>query len=108
MIFSHQASQFIGLHVKAGDSIVDTAAEYGCVGLTQLDKITESLKPFGLRWVWVSDPKEVPSCKGIGGGAVTAGAIEVPAGIAGLSGILKLTVLRDTEQQRSRSSYRSI
>ena len=49
MICSHQASQFIGLHVKAGDSIVDTAAEDGCVGFTQLDKITESLKPFGLR-----------------------------------------------------------
>ena len=63
MIFSHQASQFIGLQVQAGDSIVDTAAEDGCVGLTQLDKIAESLKPYGLRWVWVTDPSEVPSCK---------------------------------------------
>ena len=87
MIMSHYASQFIGLSVKAGDSIVDTAAEDGCVGLTQLPKITQSLKPFGLRWVWASTPEdEALSCKGIGGGAVSAGAIEVPAGIAGLCG----------------------
>ena len=100
MILSHYASQFIGLHCKAGDSIVDTAAEDGCVGLTQLPKIAESLKPFGLRWIWVSTPEDgAPSCKGIGGGAVSAGAIEVPAGIAGLCGILKLNVLRDSEQE---------
>ena len=97
MIFSHYAAQFIGLHVKAGDSIVDTAAEDGCVGHTQLEKITESLQPFGLRWVWV-EGDEAQRCSGIGGGAVAAGAIEVPVGIAGLSGILKLTVLRDSEQ----------
>ena len=48
MILSHFASQFIGINCKAGDSIVDTAAEDGCVGLSQLPKIAESLKPFGL------------------------------------------------------------
>ena len=49
MIFSHYASQFVGFHCKAGDSIVDTAAEDGCVGLSQLPKITESLRLFGLQ-----------------------------------------------------------
>ena len=79
---------------------MDAAAEDGCVGFTQLPKIAESLKPFGLQWVWVSRPEDgTPSCKGIGGGAVSAGTIEVPAGIARLCGILKLNVLRDSEEE---------
>ena len=56
MILPHYANQFIGITCAARDSIVDTAAEDGCIGFSQLPKITESLRPFGLQWVWVSRP----------------------------------------------------
>ena len=94
-------TQFIGIHCAAGDSVVDTAAEDGCVGLTQLDKLSESLRPHGLQWVWVKRPdpeSNGPSCTGIGGGATWAGTLELPVGIGQLNGVLKLNVVVDSEE----------
>ena len=94
-------TQLIGIHCDAGDSVVDTAAADGCVGLTQLPKLTESLRPHGLQWIWVkkADPdSNGPSCTGIGGGATWAGAIELPAGIGQLNGVLRLNVVEDSEE----------
>ena len=66
----------------------DTAAEDGCVGLSQIPMIEESLRPYGLRPIWIDVP--TPASTGIGGAAKTAGVIEMPVGIAGINGILKL------------------
>ena len=79
--------------------MVDTAAEDGCVGHSQLDQITRSLAEHQLKWIWTQKPGEDsrgPSCPGIGGGAKWAGTIEVPVGIAKLNGVLKLNVIQDS------------
>ena len=38
--------------------MVDTAAEDGCVGQTQLDQITRSLAEHQLQWIWTQKPGE--------------------------------------------------
>ena len=65
-LLTSKASQFIGLVCAPGDSIVDTAAEDGCVGFTQLPKILQSLRPHGLQWVWADRPEAAQAiCSGV-------------------------------------------
>ena len=80
--------------------MVDTAAEDGCVGQSQLDQIIRSLAEHRLQWIWTQKPGEDtkgPSCTGIGGGAKWVGTIELPVGIAKLNGVLKLNVIQDSK-----------
>ena len=101
------AAQFVGITCLPGSSIVDTAAEDGCVGASQLVKIAQSLYPFGLKFVWVASAGDSgPTCTGIGGGATWLGAIEVPVGIAGVNGVIKLNVIQDSVAHLSHSYYR--
>ena len=91
---------FIGIACAQGDAVVDTAAEDGCVGQSQLDQITRSLARHRLQWVWTQRPggsAQGPSCTGIGGGAKWVGTIELPVGIAKLNGVLKLNVIQDSK-----------
>ena len=81
--------------------MVDTAAEDGCVGQSQLDQIIRSLAEHRLQWIWTPKPGEDtkgPSCTGIGGGAKWVGTIELPVGIAKLNGVLKQNVIQDSKE----------
>ena len=88
--------RFMGIVCAKGDAVVDTAAEDGCVGQSQLDQITRSLAEHQLQWIWTQKPGEDtkgPSCTNIGEVAKWVGTIELPVGIAKLHGVVKLNVI---------------
>ena len=63
---------------------------------TTVTSIKENLY---LVWVEKAAPNSTgPSCTGIGGGAHWLGAIEVPVGVDGVNGVMRLNVLKDTEE----------
>ena len=83
---------------------MDTAAEDGCVGYSQLDQVIRSLAKHQQTWIWTQKPGEDstrPSCTGTGGGAKWAGTIELPVGIAKLNGLLKANVIQDSAEDPS-------
>jgi hypothetical protein len=75
---------------------VDTAAEDAVIGSKAMALMDSELAKFGLRSVAVNGPRPTP-CAGIGGQAVIHSVRDVPTSVAGIHGILRFTVLQDTE-----------
>ena len=90
---------FIGLTTNVGQGAVDTAAEDGVVGMTMYKKNCEVLRDkFGLVPIW-HEPIEGQTCSGIGGQSRIAGIADVPIGLAGINGVLRVTVIEDSPEQ---------
>ncbi|CAE7573255.1 RE1 [Symbiodinium sp. CCMP2592] len=84
---------FVGVTTTAGEGIVDTAAQDGLVGKAALLQLTEALRSFGLQIRWNTQKKAQAS--GVGGKAKVIGIAEIPIGIAGVNGLLEVTVVQD-------------
>ena len=84
---------FIGIAVKPGEAIVDTAAEDGVIGIAQLPDFLKALSNHGLKVDWLED--HLVRCSGVGGGAAHLGTFRAPYNIAGASGLWQVHVLQD-------------
>ena len=88
---------FAGVKVKGFEAIVDTAAEDAVIGHHAMESLTVELSKFGLRPVEVQGNAQSP-CAGIGGEAQAKGVWDVPTSVAGIQGVLRFTVLNDSEK----------
>ena len=66
---------FIGLTVSPGSAVVDSAAEEGVIGLSQMEPYEALLQDRGLKVLWQSSGG---SCVGVGGSAVQLGTFLAP------------------------------
>ncbi|CAE7443334.1 RE1 [Symbiodinium sp. CCMP2592] len=85
-------SSFVGVTVAGCQGIVDTAAQEGLIGRASLLRLLEELRKYGLKGHWSGKESEA---RGIGGRANTIGVCEVPVALAGVPGILELTVVAE-------------
>ena len=84
---------FVGVVTGSSEGIVDTAAQDGLIGKAALLRFAETLRSFGLKIRWNTN-KKAQAC-GVGGKATVIGIAEVPIGIAGVNGLIELTVVTD-------------
>ena len=87
-----QVCSFVGLTMKGNLGIVDTAAQGGLIGEAALGRLEEELKQFGLR------PHKLDKqgrARGVGGQAQVVAVVEIPLGLAGVCGILEVTVVKE-------------
>ena len=87
----------MGIVVRPGDAVVDTAAQAGCIGITQLPDFLAVLAFYGLNVEWDHDVQI--SCNGIGGGAECLGTFRAPYNIMGVTGLWTVRVLKDDPSQ---------
>ena len=87
------APVFVGVVTGAHEGVVDTAAQDGLIGKAALLRLAESLRKHGLQFKWNTE-KKAQAC-GVGGKATVLGIAEVPIGIAGVNGLIELTVVTD-------------
>ena len=76
---------------------MDTAAEDAVVGERAMAKLETELRRHGLQVVSVPAINAVP-CAGIGGQARIQRIVDAPVGVAGIHGLLRFTVLADTDK----------
>jgi len=94
------AAPFVGLMVHPHEAVVDTAAEDGCIGTSQLPSLAGSLAQHGLQFVWQqTNGSAAAQCTGIGGAAKWLGRVMIPAGIAGVNGLIQAHVVDDSESK---------
>ena len=86
---------YAGVRTSAGEGLVDTAAEDAVIGSSAFERLCQTLAGQGLRPVRASGP--MGACAGIGGSAQVAAVWDVPIGIAQTNGLLRVTVVTDTE-----------
>ena len=80
-----------GLQVAPGKSLADTAAQNGVTGLPAFRALENVLfEKHKLKPIIVNKPS---NAFGIGGKARVLGRVAVPSGIAGVNGIMALTVI---------------
>ena len=84
---------FAGDTTCPSQGVVDTAAQDGLIGKAALLRLIGSLREHGLKVNW-NKTKKAQAC-GVGGKAQVIGIAEVPLGIAGVSGLMELTVIAD-------------
>ena len=87
---------FVGLRCRAFEGLVDTAAEDAVMGSHALRALREELSTVGLQPLRVTGQQSIP-CAGIGGDAVIQEVEDVPTCIAGLLGIIRFSVVQDSE-----------
>ena len=87
---------FAGIRVKGFEAIVDTAAEDAVIGEGALRLLQKELALHGLQTVSANLPSSQVPCAGIGGHAVLKELVDVPIAVAGVQGILRFNVLKDT------------
>ena len=87
---------FVGLRCRAFEGLVDTAAEDAVMGSHALRALREELSTVGLQPLRVTGQQSIP-CAGIGGDAVIQEVVDVPTCIAGLLGIIRFSVVQDSE-----------
>ena len=81
-----------GLTTHAEQGIVDTAAQSGLIGEEAFKRLEKSLEEKGLK------PRKTDrqaQARGVGGEAISIGVAELPLGIAGVNGILEVTIVKD-------------
>ena len=72
--------------------IVDTAAQGCLVGRERLRQIEEALQRQGLKIRWLDKKAQA---RGIGGEAEVVGVAEIFVGVAGINGLIEVTVVKD-------------
>ena len=91
---------FAGITTKPQEALMDTAAEEGCTGSSQLPFLAAELAKHGLTSRWTRKPgASNATCTGVGGDAVWLGTIETPCGVGGVDGILPLHVVEDRPEK---------
>ena len=88
---------FSSVQCHPEEALVDTAAEEAVVGDRAMDLLQQALKKKGLQPIWQDSSQPKPGAGGIGGAATVAGVVNVPIGVAGVNGVLKFTVLQDSD-----------
>ena len=84
--------EFNGLTTHAEQGIVDTAAQSGLIGEEAFNRLEKSLEERGLK------PRKTNrqgQARGVGGEAISVGVAELPLGIAGVNGVLEVTIVKD-------------
>ena len=87
-----QDSGFVGVTTADHQALVDTCAQEGLIGKPALLRLCDALRAQGLRCLWLD---KVAAARGIGGSAKTVGVVELPLGLAGVSGVLEATVVAE-------------
>ena len=90
---------FVGLSLAAGRGLVDTGAQEGTLGLQAWKKWMPELTKRGLRPYEMPIPAGREACEGVGGASRIVTVADVPVGIAGVNGLLRVTVIEDTVEQ---------
>ena len=72
--------------------VVDTAAQGGLVGRERLQQLEKALQQQGLKIQWLDKKAQA---RGIGGEASVCGVAQVPIGVAGVNGLIEVTVVED-------------
>eukprot|EP00439_Symbiodinium_sp_Y106_P031350 s4981_g3.t1 len=83
---------FVGVVTADHQALVDTCAQEGLIGKPALLRLCDALRAQGLRCLWLNKPA---AARGIGGSAKTVGVVELPLGLAGVSGVLEATVVSE-------------
>ena len=86
---------YAGVRTAAGQGLVDTAAEDAVIGSSAFSRLKQLLEHQGLRPVAVKGP--VGACAGIGGSAQVTNVWDLPIGIAGTNGLLRVTEVADSD-----------
>ena len=86
---------FAGIQCHGFECLVDTGAEDAVIGSNAAAALEQELQKYGLR-VLTRKPPNIPACAGIGGSATLERMIDVPTCIAGLLGVIRFTVIKDT------------
>ena len=89
---------YAGVTCKFGEALVDTAAEDPVIGDRAMKRLQQALSHHNLQPIPVSSGGPLPGAGGIGGLAQVTAMLEVPVGIAGINGVLRFTVLKDTDE----------
>ncbi|CAE7437016.1 RE1 [Symbiodinium sp. CCMP2592] len=87
------SESFVGVSTRAGEGIVDTAAQDGLVGKAALLELTSVLREYGLQIKW--NHHKQAQASGVGGRAKVVGIAEIPVGLAGVNGLLEATVVQE-------------
>ena len=84
---------FCGITTQPAQGVVDTAAQDGLLGERALASLQCALDKHGLRCVWTGKQGRA---QGVGGRAHTLGIVAIPLGLAGTTGILEATVVKES------------
>ena len=85
---------FAGLTVEPGTALVDTGAQVPLIGEPALEALDDRLlETIGKKSTWLD--RVSSSTGGVGGKANIVGTVEIPIGIAGSSGIIKMKVTKE-------------
>ena len=90
---------YAGISCRASEALVDTAAEDAVIGENAMQRLRQSLRELGLQVLPVEAGAAMPGAGGIGGPAQVLGLFEVPIGVAQVNGVLRFTVLKDSESE---------
>ena len=89
-------SIFAGVRCQDFQALVDTAAEDAVCGREAPARKEASLQNWNLRPRVVKSARHLP-CAGIGGEAEICKVVDVPTNVAGVNGIIRFTIIQDSE-----------
>ncbi|CAJ1434177.1 unnamed protein product [Effrenium voratum] len=89
-------SIFAGVRCQDFQALVDTAAEDAVCGSEAFARMEASLQSWNLRPRVVKSARHLP-CAGIGGEAEICKVVDVPTNVAGVNGIIRFTIIQDSE-----------
>ncbi|OLQ14984.1 hypothetical protein AK812_SmicGene847 [Symbiodinium microadriaticum] len=90
---SSEPASFTGVVTNPSEGVVDTAAQDGLIGKAALLRLADNLRAHGLKISW-DCTKKAAAC-GVGGKAKVIGIARAPIGLAGINGLIELTVVAD-------------
>ena len=105
-ILVRRISIFAGVRCQDFQALVDTAAEDAVCGSEALARMESSLRSWNLRPRVVKSARHLP-CAGIGGEAEICKVVDVPTNVAGVNGIIRFTIIQDSEAFQTHPSCRS-
>ncbi|CAE7227253.1 Ank2 [Symbiodinium sp. CCMP2592] len=86
------AESFVGAVTSSKQGVIDTAAQDGLIGKPAMLRLVDSLRERGLGIRWTGKRAQAT---GVGGRATVIGVIEAPMGIAGVNGLVEMTVVQE-------------
>ncbi|CAJ1392757.1 unnamed protein product [Effrenium voratum] len=96
MMRRRRISIFAGVRCQDFQALVDTAAEDAVCGSEAFARMEASLQNWNLRPRVVKSARHLP-CAGIGGEAEICKVVDVPTNVAGVNGIIRFTIIQDSE-----------
>ena len=92
---------YAGVSCRPMEALVDTAAEDAVIGERAMQRLRKELQTKGLQPLPVGSGVPFPGAGGIGGPAQVVAMLEVPVGVAQVNGVLRFTVLKDSEDSET-------